>query len=262
MYSILPLSEPMIKQVKSKPFPLQWANALRCLSQCRSTEYKVLEDWFLVKVLFLHRPVLDGPVKFQAISTSSIQFKSPSQHVTLISQWHWSVLTSCCSSQSSCGLKETPGEWYRCFKDTRRSRSTLHSKTQAIFLSWKNTLACTGTCPGHLYHILWLGIWDCITVQGTKGGVLIFHKVPLVMKTGELTTMSVGCEPFNKGNTDPSTSSNLPQGVNKPQRFGPTYTFQGQSILWVLRFSGVGAEDYFHCQLGALSAYQCPQFGS
>lgn len=60
-----------------------------------------------------------------------------------------------------------------------------------------------------------------------------------------LTTISTGHEPINKRTTDLPTSSNLIQGANRPHHFGPTYTFQGQTILWIPRFSGTGIRRLF-----------------
>ena len=64
----------------------------------------------------------------------------------------------------------------KCFRGTRRGRSALHGKIQAVYLPWVNTWACTGACPSRLYHILWPDICSCITMSGTKWGVLICHR--------------------------------------------------------------------------------------
>ena len=88
------------------------------------------------------------------------------------------------------------------------------------------------------------GGWD-------RGGVLICHRdmmrVPLAVKTGVLTTMSVGHVPITGGTTEPSTSNNLPQGTSRPHHLGPTCTFQGHFILWVpgSRFSEAGSRRLF-----------------
>ena len=120
-----------------------------------------------------------------------------------------------------------------------------------------------GLCPSRLYHTHWPDICSCITISGTKGGVLICHRnvmrVPLAMKTRVLTTISVGHVPITEGTTKPATSNNLPQNARRPHHFGPTCTFQGHFILWVpgSRFSE-GAEDCFHYRPRVLPDYWCP----
>ena len=90
-----------------------------------------------------------------------------------------------------------------------------------------------------------------MTMSGTNGGVLICHRdmmgVPLVMKTGVLTTMSISHVPITRGATEPPTSNNLPQGASRPHHLGPTCTFQGHFILWVpgSRFSEAGSRRLF-----------------
>lgn len=166
------------------------------------------------------------------------------------------------SSWRSCGLRETQGE-DRYFRGTRRGRSALHSKIQALFLSWVNTSACTGACPCCLYHTLWPDIWGCIAISGMKAEVLICHrdviKVPLEMKTWVLTTMSAGHVPITVGMSDPPSSNNL-QGASRPHHLCPTYTFQGHSIFWVpgSRCSGVGSRRLFSLLIWALTCLPVP----
>jgi len=147
----------------------------------------------------------------------------------------------------------------KCFRGTRRGRSALHGKIQAVFLPWVNTWACTGACPSRLYHILWPDICSCITMSGNKRGALICHRdmirVPLAMKTRVLTTRSVGQVSIAKRTTEPPTSNNLPQGASRPHHFGSTCTFQGHLILWVpgSRFSGAGSRRLFSLPIWGLN---------
>jgi len=80
------------------------------------------------------------------------------------------------------------------------------------------------------------------------------------MKTGVLTTMSAGQVPITRGTTDPPTSNNLPQGASRPHHFGPTCTFQGQSVLGVpgSRFSGAGIRRLFLLPIWGLSQLSMP----
>ena len=140
---------------------------------------------------------------------------------------------------------------YRCFRGPRRGRSALQDKIQAIFLSWVNTSACTGACPGHLYHTFWPDVCGCISISGTKGGRPDLPQghdgVPLTMKIGVLTTISIGHVPISGGTTEPPNSSYLPQGSSRPHHLGSTCTFQGHFILWIPRskFSGAGSRRLF-----------------
>ena len=133
-----------------------------------------------------------------------------------------------------------------------------------MFLSWVNTSACTRACPSHLYLTLWPDIWGCMPVLGTKVVVWICNrdmiKVSLVMKTGVLTTISAGHVPITGGTTDPPTSNNLPQGASRPHHFGPIWTFQGHSILWVLDsgFSGAGSRRLFSLPIWGLTQLSVP----
>ena len=154
---------------------------------------------------------------------------------------------------------KTHRDKYRCFRVTRRGRSALQGKIQATFLSWVNTSACTGACPGHLYHTFWPDVCGCITISGTKGGVLICYRdtmgVPLAKKIRVLTTVSVGHVPITEGTTKPPTSNNLPQNARRPHHFGPTCTFQGHFILWVpgSKFAGAGSRRLFSLPIWGLT---------
>ena len=119
-------------------------------------------------------------------------------------------------------------------------------------------------CPGRLYYTFWPDVCDCMTISGTHGGVLICHRdtmeVPLVMKNGVLTTMSVGHVPITGGTTEPSTSNNLPQGTSRPHHLGPTCTFQGHFILWIPRskFPGAGSRRLFSLPTWGLTRLSVP----
>ena len=129
-----------------------------------------------------------------------------------------------------------------------------------LYFNYGSTLwLVLGHAPAPLYHTFWPDVCSCITISGTKGGVLISHRdmmvVPLAVKIGVLTTISIGYAPITGGTIEPPTSYNLPQGASRPHHFGPTCTFQGHFILWVPRskFSGAGSRRFS----GVLSDYQC-----
>jgi len=138
-------------------------------------------------------------------------------------------------------------------------RSALQGKIQTVFLSWVNTSACTQACLSHLYHTLWPDICGCITISGTKVGVLICHRdvirVPLAIKTRVLTTMSLGHVPITKGTIKSLTSNSLPQSASRTHHFSPTCTLQSHSILWVpgSRFSGAGSRRLFSLPIWGLT---------
>ena len=100
-----------------------------------------------------------------------------------------------------------------------------------------------------------------MTISGTNGGVLICHRdtigVPLVIKTGVLTTMSIGHVPITGGTTEPPTSNNLPQGASKPHHIGPTCTFQAHFIPFY-SLPSAGSRRFFLLPTWSLTQLSVP----